>query len=177
MLPICLALKSSVTSICVRGSMVPIYCDKVKSSARSSSPLSCQSMGSRVSFFRTKVLLSALQRQEGTWHQLLDGHTSLATECNLELLHPCPGNQNKTFSPCHKSWSVCGMTDLFRSSLSKDSSRGLTSSFTCTPWQHRLKTTGFGFFSMLQMSLSSRKPGEVGYAQMVSSWTRPHRKK
>lgn len=69
------------------------------------------------------------------------------------------------------------MTDLCRSSLSKDSSRGLTSSFTCTPWQHKPKTTGSGFFAMQQMSLSSRKPGEVGYAQMVSSWMWPHRKK
>lgn len=177
MLPICPAVKFSVTSNSEQGSMMPLSCDKEKSSTRSSSPLSCHAMGSRASFFRTRVLLSVLQRQEGTWHQLLDGHTSLATECNLEQLHPCPRNQSQTFSLCHKSWSACGMTDLCRSTLSKDSSWGMTSSFTSTPWQHRLKTTGFGFFSMQQMSLSSRKPAEVGYAQSVSSWTGPHRKK
>lgn len=68
MLPTCPALKFSLTSNSERASMVPLSCDKEKSSSRSSSPLSCQAMGSRVSFFRTKVLLSVLQRQEGTWH-------------------------------------------------------------------------------------------------------------
>lgn len=106
MLPICLAVKFSVTSNSEQGSMMPLSCDKEKFSTRSSSPLSCQAMGSRALFFRTRVLLAVLQRQEGTWHQLLDGHASLATECNLEQLHPCPRNQSPTFG--HKSGVLVG---------------------------------------------------------------------
>ena len=68
MMPIFLALKFSVTSNSERGLTMPLSCDKEKASTRSSSPLNCQAMGSRLSFLRTKVLLSVLQRQEGTWH-------------------------------------------------------------------------------------------------------------
>ena len=60
------------------------------------------------------------------------------------------------------------MTDLCRSSLLKCTRLGLTLSSTFTPWQHRGKTTGSGFSLMRQTSLSSTRPAEVGYAQMLS---------
>lgn len=70
-----------------------------------------------------------------------------------------------------------GRTDLCSSSLSKCNCLGLTPSTTCTPWQQRWNTTGSGLPLMEQMRLSSMRPAEVGYAQMLSSWFHPHKKK